>query len=111
MRRHDWMSTTLALTVALGLTGCGGGEEHDGSQQANPAVSASTPQGVPTTTSPTGSGTISLTEPVEGSTVDRGFTVKGSGSAFEGTVLWTLTAASGTQPTSGYATVGSTAAK
>jgi hypothetical protein len=99
MRRHGSAGTAaIAMALLVGLAACGGGK----SPATTPSASKST------------TGTISLTVPAEGATVDRSFTVKGLGSAFEGTLLWTLAgggAASGTQSVSGYTAAGVTAPK
>jgi Flp pilus assembly protein TadG len=84
----------IVLALAAGLVACGGGS----------APKASVSKATTTT------GTIALTEPAQGATVGRSFTVRGSGSAFEGTLLWTLTGG-GVSPISGSTTAGVTEAQ
>jgi len=95
-------TTALALVVAtaLVLTGCGNGPSTpDGTASASPT---STPTAVTPTPTPTDtsaaldtsgdvaqSGTSTLTAPLSGSTVTGPtVTVAGTGTAFEGTMIW-----------------------
>lgn len=129
MRRHDCAASAsgeiggaatvlavgVALAVALGLAACGS-HDNGGSTTTSGSATATTSATSPaldvlTTAAANPTATIALTAPVEGATVDRSFTVTGLGSAFEGTLLWTLTGGEGTQPTSGYATAGLTSPK
>ncbi|MFI5957851.1 Gmad2 immunoglobulin-like domain-containing protein [Cryptosporangium sp. NPDC051539] len=49
---------------------------------------------------------ITLSAPAEGATVGRSFLVRGSGVAFEGTLLWSLDGPG--EPITGYTSAGST---
>lgn len=129
MRRHDCAASAggeiggaatalavgVALAVALGLAACGSDDKGGNATTSGSATTAATPTSpafdVLTTAAANPTATIALTAPVEGATVDRSFTVAGLGSAFEGTLLWTLTGGTGAQPTSGYATAGMTSPK
>ena len=101
MRRHEGAgASALALALVFGLAACGstGGAAPTAAPSASKSVA----------------GTVSLIVPAEGATVDRSFTVTGRGSAFEGTLLWTLDGGdvdSGTPSVSGYTAAGVTTPK
>lgn len=115
MRRHDTRHIrTAARLLAVGLLGvvgaCGG---RDSDPAPAPTASESSSDATATTTqaSPVGStaldAAITLTTPTQDATVDRSFLVRGSGVAFEGTLVWKLADADGREAVSGFATAGS----
>ncbi|MFB9316776.1 Gmad2 immunoglobulin-like domain-containing protein [Cryptosporangium minutisporangium] len=116
MRRHDIRHRRAAAALgALALLTTAACSGDDGDSAAAPTASAkSSPTTVTTTaaspvsTPALDAGPITLSTPGEGATVDRSFLVRGSGVAFEGTVLWKLSDAGGGEAISGYATAGTT---
>jgi len=125
MRRHDTRhvhtaarrSAARALTAGLltiGLLGAAGAcsrSDESAAPEASSAGSSATPSAT-TAASPISKAAldeaITLTTPAEGATVDRSFLVRGSGVAFEGTLLWNLAHSGGGEAVSGYATAGTT---
>lgn len=121
MRRHGRQHTdsiglkatkvVIVLGALCAATACGGDAES--SDDPSPAASVvassvSATAEVGLTAAQNSKAAITLTAPTEGATVDRSFTVRGAGEAFEGTVLWKLTAADGAEVSSGYAIAGVT---
>ncbi|WP_035857757.1 Gmad2 immunoglobulin-like domain-containing protein [Cryptosporangium arvum] len=121
MRRHDtWrIRTTAAGLIATGVLGvvsaCGGGSgERSDDAAATPAASESSSSTAAATAaaSPIASAAldaaITLTAPTQDAAVGRSFVVRGSGVAFEGTLLWKLSDGAGVEAVSGFASAGAT---
>ncbi|SHN35658.1 Gmad2 immunoglobulin-like domain-containing protein [Cryptosporangium aurantiacum] len=115
MRRHDIRHTAAATTLAalcvLGTaSACGGDDEGSASPTSatRGETTVTTTAASPISTAALGAAPITLVAPAEGATVARSFVVRGSGVAFEGTVLWKLTDSGGGEAISGYASAGST---
>ncbi|MFG1927985.1 Gmad2 immunoglobulin-like domain-containing protein [Cryptosporangium sp. NPDC048952] len=117
MRRHDfWHIRTAAVCLlATGiLSACGGNNDDAVEPAATLMASESSSDGAGTTTeaSPIAStaleAAITLTSPSQDATVGRSFVVRGSGVAFEGTLLWKLANSSGAEAVSGFASAGAT---
>jgi hypothetical protein len=120
MRRHGTrhLRAAAACLFAVGLLGvagaCGGNDSDAASDTtAAPTTSESSSGAAAATTqaSPI-AGTaldaaITLTTPAQDATVDRSFLVRGSGVAFEGTLIWKLADARGNEAVTGFATAGS----
>ncbi|WP_170323457.1 Gmad2 immunoglobulin-like domain-containing protein [Cryptosporangium phraense] len=109
MRRHGITIIGVGLALVGLVTGC---SSDDSPESAAPTTSESSAVTAATTAASPMSGAaatdaaITLSAPANGATVGRSFVVRGSGVAFEGTLLWSLDGPG--EPITGYASAGST---
>ncbi|WP_344647549.1 Gmad2 immunoglobulin-like domain-containing protein [Cryptosporangium japonicum] len=114
MRKELIRATTAGLLAAgvLGLVGACGGGSDSGGDDAAATPTASESSSDPATASPIAGAAldapITLTAPTQDAAVGRSFVVRGSGVAFEGTLLWKLSDTAGAETVSGFASAGST---